>query len=58
MRVDGFRDQRSLMERYLAIEAAPDSYRRSRIVGELNMMRLKKILTHGPQLNVTAHSPL
>ena len=31
----------------LAVEAAPDSRRRSGIVDELYMVRLKKILAHG-----------
>ena len=47
-----------LSERYLAIESAPDSDSGSGIVDEFDMMRLKKILAHGRQPNVTARRPL
>ena len=46
------------MELYLAVEAAPDSRGRSGIVDELFVMRLKKILAHGFEPDVTACSPL
>ncbi len=47
----------SLSERYLAVEAAPDSDKRSGIVVELHMVRLKKILANGCQPNVMRCSP-